>query len=198
MCLFTPIDILSLSLWSQSIPSMGTASSSGISCFFSWLAPDQAHCVCVHPGQGVFLLVICCADGAQLLYLSTVGNTGAQPPALPQLLLRNQNLVLSVWVGKELGTAIRVSLTLSHGKATSAPCRPFPLLRNCLFWGDLGGSNPCSSCLLARSFHPSMQRWTMWHQMPSSEWEAECLLDTLLGHVTAFIKPRGEKEHGGL
>lgn len=28
--------------------------------------------------------------------------------------------------------------------------------------------------------------------MHSREWEAECLLDTISGHVTAFIKPRSE------
>lgn len=55
---------------------------------------------------------------------------------------------LSVWIKKDLApTAILVSLTLSHGKATSVPRRRlFPLLRNCSIWGDLGGSLLWLSC----------------------------------------------------
>lgn len=158
--LLTPTDTLSVSPSSRSIPSLGTASSSDIFLLFSQLAPDQIRCVCVHAGQSVFAHNRC-AGGAQLLYLSTMGNTQAQTSALP--VLRNQGLsCLFEWVKKNLApTAILISLTLSHGKATSAPCRLFPLLKNCFIWGDLGGSSPCSSYFLAHSFHPNMQRWTM-------------------------------------
>ena len=68
------------------------------------------------------------------------------------------------WITKDLApTAILVSLTLSHGKATSIPhTRPFPLLRNCSIWGDFGGIRACSSCFLAHPFHHSMKRRTTW------------------------------------
>lgn len=132
--------------WSQRFPSLGTGRSGGIPFSSpSWLLIRPA----VHTrtqGKGWVLLIIS-VQSAQLLNLNTVGSTWAQSAALAP-------------------TATLVSLTLSHGKATSIPCRRlFPLLRNCSILGDLGGSRVCFSCFLAHLFLPSMQRWSMWDEM---------------------------------